>query len=145
MRVCVYIYHLLDNQPHCDRWFATTNSSSSLPLLFWWLQAMSGQRDALVVSMVVGDVLDPFTRTTSFMVAYGSREVSNGRELRPSQVVNRPRVEVGGNDLRTLYTLVSHLVLLCWARYLLGLCLYVNRYIYIYITNFWLYHTYREF
>nr|BAK18560.1 flowering locus T-like protein [Eustoma grandiflorum]BAK18561.1 flowering locus T-like protein [Eustoma grandiflorum] len=64
------------------------------------------RQDPLAVGRVIGDVLDPFTRSVDFTVAYGQREVSNGCELRPSQVVNQPRVEVGGHDLRTFYTLV---------------------------------------
>jgi len=63
-------------------------------------------RDSLIVGRVVGDVLDPFTKTTDLTVTYGSRDVTNGREFKPSQVVNQPKVEVGGTDLRTLYTLV---------------------------------------
>nr|XP_027087615.1 protein HEADING DATE 3A-like [Coffea arabica] len=62
--------------------------------------------DPLVVGRVIGDVLDQFTRSLSLSVTYGSREVSNGCEFRPSQVVNQPRVEIGGDDLRTFYTLV---------------------------------------
>ncbi|KAJ4793314.1 Flowering locus T [Rhynchospora pubera] len=62
--------------------------------------------DPLVVARVIGDVLDPFVRAAPLRVTYGSREVNNGCELKPSQVVNKPRVDVGGNDLRTFYTLV---------------------------------------
>ncbi|CDP20134.1 unnamed protein product [Coffea canephora] len=65
-----------------------------------------GGGDPLVVGRVIGDVLDQFTRSLSLSVTYGSREVSNGCEFRPSQVVNQPRVEIGGDDLRTFYTLV---------------------------------------
>lgn len=67
---------------------------------------MSRETDPLVVGRVVGDVLDPFARSVALSVRYGSREVANGREFKPSQVVNQPRVDVGGNDLRTFYTLV---------------------------------------
>ncbi|XP_055827639.1 protein HEADING DATE 3A-like [Solanum dulcamara] len=67
---------------------------------------MPRERDPLVVGRVVGDVLDPFTRTIGLRVIYRDREVNNGCELRPSQVVNQPRVEVGGDDLRTFFTLV---------------------------------------
>ncbi|KAJ3708989.1 hypothetical protein LUZ61_012694 [Rhynchospora tenuis] len=62
--------------------------------------------DPLAIGRVIGDVLDPFVRTTSLRVVYGSRAVTNGCEFKPSQVVHQPRVEVGGNDLRTFYTLV---------------------------------------
>ena len=74
------------------------------------------EREPLVVGRVVGDVLDPFVRTTNLRVSYGTRTVSNGCELKPSMVVNQPRVEVGGPDMRTFYTLVriytsrSHLI-----------------------------------
>ncbi|KAL1193249.1 Protein FLOWERING LOCUS T [Cardamine amara subsp. amara] len=63
-------------------------------------------RDPLLVSRVVGDVLDPFNRSISLRVTYGQREVTNGLDLRPSQVQNKPRVEIGGEDLRNFYTLV---------------------------------------
>nr|AZL87172.1 flowering locus T-like 1 [Petunia x hybrida] len=67
---------------------------------------MERGRDTLVLARVIGDVLDPFTRSTSLRVVYNTREVKNGCDLRPSQVINQPRVEVGGDDLRTFYTLV---------------------------------------
>lgn len=67
--------------------------------------SLSG-RDPLVVGRVIGDVLDPFTRLVSLRVTYGQREVTNGLDLRPSQVLNKPVVEIGGDDLRNFYTLV---------------------------------------
>nr|GMC76958.1 protein HEADING DATE 3A-like [Ipomoea batatas] len=67
---------------------------------------MSGRRDPLVVGRVVGDVLDPFTRSVGLRVIYNNSEINNGCELRPSQIVSPPRVEVGGDDFRTFYTLV---------------------------------------
>ncbi|KAK6144936.1 hypothetical protein DH2020_021756 [Rehmannia glutinosa] len=71
---------------------------------------MARDRDPLVVGRVIGDVLDPFTRSIGLRVIYGNREVSNGCEFRPSQIVNQPRVEVGGDDLRTFYTLIDALL-----------------------------------
>nr|ATU06688.1 FTL2 [Lilium sp.] len=67
---------------------------------------MENNSDPLIVSRVVRDVLDPFTRKISLRVVYGSKVVTNGREFKPSEVVNQPRVEIGGNDLRNFYTLV---------------------------------------
>ncbi|XP_052184124.1 protein HEADING DATE 3A-like isoform X1 [Diospyros lotus] len=67
---------------------------------------MQRDRDPLVVGRVVGDVLDPFTRSIDLRVGFTCREVTNGCEFRPSQVVNQPRVDIGGDDLRTFYTLV---------------------------------------
>ncbi|TKY62936.1 HEADING DATE 3A [Spatholobus suberectus] len=66
----------------------------------------SGSRNPLVVGRVIGEVLDHFESSIPFRVTYGNREVSNGCELKPSQVVNQPRVSVGGDDLRNFYTLV---------------------------------------
>ncbi|KAK4745733.1 hypothetical protein SAY87_012045 [Trapa incisa] len=63
--------------------------------------------DPLVVGRVIGDVLDPFTRSISLRVSYSTREVTNGCEMKPSQVVSQPRVDIGGQDLRTFYTLAS--------------------------------------
>ncbi|XP_070003561.1 protein VERNALIZATION 3-like [Nicotiana sylvestris] len=62
--------------------------------------------DPLVVGSVIGDVLDPFTRSVDLRVVYNNREVSNACVLKPSQVVKQPRVQIGGDDLRNLYTLV---------------------------------------
>lgn len=64
-------------------------------------------RDPLVVGHVVGDVLDPFVKTASLRVFYSNRELTNGSELKPSQVANEPRIEIGGRDIRTFYTLAS--------------------------------------
>nr|GME19124.1 protein HEADING DATE 3A-like [Ipomoea batatas] len=67
---------------------------------------MSGGRDPLVVGMVVGDVLDPFTRSVGLRVIYNNREINNACELRPPHIVNPPRVEIiGGDDFCTFYTL----------------------------------------
>ncbi|KAL5096057.1 hypothetical protein RYX36_000384 [Vicia faba] len=61
----------------------------------------------LVLGNVIGDVLDPFANSVSLKVVYeNNKEVINSGELKPYQIVNPPRVQVGGNDLRTLYTLV---------------------------------------
>lgn len=63
-------------------------------------------RDPLVIGRVIGDVLDPFERSIAMSVTFNNREVTNGCEFRPSQVVNQPRVSIGGDDLRNFYTLV---------------------------------------
>jgi len=76
------------------------------------------ERETLVVGRVVGDVLDPFVRTTNLRVSYGTRTVSNGCELKPSMVVNQPRVEVGGPDMRTFYTLVRICIYISMHRFL---------------------------
>ncbi|WMV53384.1 hypothetical protein MTR67_046769 [Solanum verrucosum] len=63
-------------------------------------------RDTLELGGVISDVLDPFTRSISLSVVYNHREVINGTNLRPSQITNQPRVEIGGNGLSTFYTLI---------------------------------------
>jgi protein FLOWERING LOCUS T len=63
--------------------------------------------EPLVVAHVIQDVLDPFTSTVPLRIAYNNRLVLAGAELRPSAVVSKPRVDIGGNDMRVLYTLVS--------------------------------------
>ena len=65
--------------------------------------------DPLVVGRVIGEVLEPFTKSMSLRVTYGNKIVNSACELKPSQVLNKPRVDIGGDDLRNLYTLVSYL------------------------------------
>ncbi|GKA33589.1 FT like protein [Tanacetum coccineum] len=67
---------------------------------------MPRDRDTLIVGRVIGDVLDSFTKSINLSVSYNGREVTNGCELKPSQVVNQPRVDIGGDDLRAFHTLV---------------------------------------
>nr|ADF32946.1 flowering locus T1 [Helianthus annuus] len=64
------------------------------------------ERDSLVVGRVIGDVLDSFTKSINLTISYNDREVSNGCTLKPSQVINQPRVDIGGDDLRAFHTLV---------------------------------------
>lgn len=66
--------------------------------------------DPLVLAHVIRDVLDPFISTVSFRVLYNNRLLFNGTDLRPSAVVNRPKIEIGGTDLRVFYTIVSYLI-----------------------------------
>ncbi|KAL5212335.1 hypothetical protein ABZP36_023182 [Zizania latifolia] len=61
---------------------------------------------SLATGRVVGDVLDPFVSTVDLTVMYGGSPIVSGMELRAPAVVDRPVVEVGGDDLRTAYTLV---------------------------------------
>ncbi|XP_027353486.1 protein FLOWERING LOCUS T-like [Abrus precatorius] len=68
---------------------------------------MPRSTDPLVIGHIIGDIVDPFASSVPLRVVYNNNnEVINCCELRPSQIVNQPRVEVGGNDLRNLYTLV---------------------------------------
>lgn len=70
------------------------------------LQQMS-QVEPLVLAHVIRDVLDSFTPTIPLRITYNNRLLLAGVELKPSTVVNKPRVDVGGTDLRVFFTLVS--------------------------------------
>ncbi|OIT02984.1 protein heading date 3a [Nicotiana attenuata] len=72
---------------------------------------MSRGRDTLVLGRVIGDVLDPFTRSINLRVVYINRQVINGCDFRPSQVIQQPRIEIGGADDCTFYTLINTLVM----------------------------------
>ncbi|XP_057950551.1 CEN-like protein 1 [Malania oleifera] len=61
----------------------------------------------LSVERVVGDVVDIFTPSVEMNVTYDSnKQVSNGIMLKPLNTVSKPRVEVGGSDMRASYTLI---------------------------------------
>nr|XP_018681972.1 PREDICTED: CEN-like protein 1 isoform X1 [Musa acuminata subsp. malaccensis] len=65
----------------------------------------------LAVGRVIGDVLDSFVPEMKLEVAYGhNKQVYNGHELMPSAVCGRPRVEIGGDDMRSFYTLVRNVL-----------------------------------
>ncbi|KAL6905623.1 hypothetical protein ACP4OV_003224 [Aristida adscensionis] len=68
---------------------------------------MSRSMEPLIVGRVVGEVLDSFNPSVQMTVTYNPNKlVFNGHELYPSAVVSKPRVEVQGDDLRSLFTLV---------------------------------------
>ncbi|CAO2828708.1 unnamed protein product [Amaranthus hypochondriacus] len=67
---------------------------------------VSRGRDSLVVGQVIGDVLDPFVRSVHLRITYDSRDVINACEFRPSQILQRPRIEILGTNPTALYTLV---------------------------------------
>ncbi|XP_042466793.1 CEN-like protein 1 [Zingiber officinale] len=63
--------------------------------------------DPLRVGGVIGDVLDGFSASLKMEVVYGgNKQVHNGHEFMPSAVSAKPRVEVGGEDMRNFYTLI---------------------------------------
>jgi hypothetical protein len=64
--------------------------------------------DSLTRGNIIGDVLDPFTSSVPLTVMYDGRPVFDGMEFRASALSVKPRVEIGGDDFRVAYTLVSH-------------------------------------
>ncbi|KAL8468501.1 hypothetical protein ACS0TY_031639 [Phlomoides rotata] len=67
---------------------------------------MARDGNPLAVSRVIGDVLDPFAATTDLKFFADGQMIGNGYRLRPSQVAALPRVEIGGHDFQTAYTLI---------------------------------------
>ncbi|KAH8486313.1 hypothetical protein Peur_032800 [Populus x canadensis] len=68
---------------------------------------MSRAMEPLTVGRVVGDVVDIFTPSVRMTVTYNSnKQVANGYEFMPSVIAYKPRVEIGGEDMRTAYTLI---------------------------------------
>lgn len=68
---------------------------------------MSREIEPLIVGRVVGDVLEMFNPSVTMRVTFNSNTiVSNGHELAPSLLLSKPRVEIGGQDLRSFFTLV---------------------------------------
>jgi protein FLOWERING LOCUS T len=66
--------------------------------------------DHLVMARVIQDVLDPFTPTIPLRITYNNRLLLPSAELKPSAVVSKPRVDIGGSDMRAFYTLVSQAI-----------------------------------
>nr|XP_034593521.1 protein FLOWERING LOCUS T-like isoform X3 [Setaria viridis] len=66
----------------------------------------TSSRDSLVLGRVIGDVVDQFSPAVALQISYNGRRLMNGADFRPSAVAARPRVEIGGTDLRQSYTLV---------------------------------------
>ncbi|XP_065870056.1 CEN-like protein 1 [Euphorbia lathyris] len=68
---------------------------------------MSRAMEPLVVGRIVGEVVDIFSPTVKMTVIYNSnKQVANGCEFMPSFITAKPRVEIGGADMRTSYTLI---------------------------------------
>lgn len=70
---------------------------------------MSREIEPLIVGRVIGDVLEMFNPSVTMRVTFNSNTiVSNGHELAPSLLLSKPRVEIGGQDLRSFFTLVRN-------------------------------------
>ncbi|XP_051142530.1 CEN-like protein 1 [Andrographis paniculata] len=68
---------------------------------------MSRHVEPLSVGRVIGEVVDNFIPSVKLSVTYNTnKQVSNGHELMPGLVAFKPRVDIGGEDMRAAYTLV---------------------------------------
>lgn len=69
--------------------------------------AMAHSTDTLVVGRVIGDFIDMFVPSMDMAVYYGSKQVANGCEIKPSATVDYPNVQIAGRHFNeSLYTLV---------------------------------------
>ncbi|KAG0503205.1 hypothetical protein HPP92_003277 [Vanilla planifolia] len=63
--------------------------------------------DGSCLSTVIRDVVDLNMPSMTLRLMFdGNRFICNGTDLRPSAIVDQPRVNVGGDDMRVFYTLV---------------------------------------
>lgn len=75
---------------------------------------MCALMEPLTIGRVIGEVVDVFTPSVKMTVTYNSnKQVANGHELMPSVIAAKPRVEIGGDDMRSAYTLVSIFIYIC--------------------------------
>ncbi|GJT20887.1 CEN-like protein 1 [Tanacetum coccineum] len=64
--------------------------------------------EPLAVGRVIGEVVDTFTPSVKLTVTYNlNKIVCNGHELMPNVITSKPRVDIGGEDMRSAYTLVT--------------------------------------
>lgn len=69
---------------------------------------MARSMEPLVVGRVIGDVVDMFTPATEMTVHYGTKQVANGCEIKPSASADKPSVQIHASAPASsnLYTLV---------------------------------------
>ncbi|GJN28865.1 hypothetical protein PR202_gb17037 [Eleusine coracana subsp. coracana] len=65
---------------------------------------MASHVEPLIVGRVINDVLDLFVPTVAMSVRFGTKDLTNGCEIKPSVAVNAPAVHITSraNDLFTL-------------------------------------------
>ncbi|RWW01437.1 hypothetical protein GW17_00035524 [Ensete ventricosum] len=98
LSLVIHLHQLLDLEEVSRPW----SSLKFLPT-----DSMTRMLDPLTVGRVIGDVLDSFNPSVKLEVVYGpNKRVYNGHEFMPSAVCAKPRVEIGGDDMRSFYTLV---------------------------------------
>ena len=98
---------------------------------------MSRLIETLSVGRVVGEVVDIFTPSIRLNVIYNSnKQVANGHEFKPSVIISKPRVEIGGDDMRTAYTLVSFCFCLFFSfSFFLFVCLFVFFFFFLFLED----------
>uniref|UniRef100_A0ACD5ZVW8 Uncharacterized protein n=1 Tax=Avena sativa TaxID=4498 RepID=A0ACD5ZVW8_AVESA len=67
---------------------------------------MAAHVDPLVVGRVIGDVVDMFVPTMPVSVRFGTKDLTNGCEIKPSLAAAAPAVHIAGGRVGDLFTLV---------------------------------------
>ncbi|OEL29790.1 Protein MOTHER of FT and TFL1-like protein 1 [Dichanthelium oligosanthes] len=69
---------------------------------------MASHVNLLVVERVIGDVVDMFVPTVPMSVRFGTKDLTNGCDVKPSIAIAAPTVQIVGraNDLFTLVSIV---------------------------------------
>lgn len=68
---------------------------------------MARSVEPLVVGRVIGDVVDMFTPATEITVHYGTKQVANGCDIKPTASADKPSVQIHAPPASSnLYTLV---------------------------------------
>jgi len=67
---------------------------------------MAAHVDPLVVGRVIGDVVDLFVPTVAMSVRFGTKDLTNGCDIKPSIAADAPAVQIAGRG-DDLFTLVS--------------------------------------
>ncbi|KAM7266517.1 hypothetical protein ACFE04_004414 [Oxalis oulophora] len=63
--------------------------------------------EPLMVGRVIGEIVDIFNPSVKMIVTYNTnKQVSNGHELMPCVISSKPRVDIGGDDMRLAFTLI---------------------------------------
>lgn len=72
---------------------------------------MARSLEPLVVGKVIGDVVDMFSPAAEFTVKYGSKQVTNGCEIKPSSAADKPKFQILGPRVPSNhYTLVCRIL-----------------------------------
>jgi len=67
---------------------------------------MAAHVDPLVVGRVIGDVVDLFVPTVAMSVRFGTKDLTNGCDIKPSIAADPPAAQIAGRG-DDLFTLVS--------------------------------------
>jgi hypothetical protein len=70
---------------------------------------MAAHVDPLVLGRVIGDVVDLFVPSVAVSVRFGTKDLTNGCEIKPSIAAAPPAIRIAGwtNDLFTLVGTIS--------------------------------------